>query len=210
MFAVLPFAIDDEEIADRLGVSVTILLTFTAFQNMVDEQLPKTRATEFIDKYILIAYGIQGLIITVACLLPTIISSVVSSDQEYQTIEHICIALIVAIWIGPSLYYIAKIRNVYKDQEKDKKFWETRAKTEHKEFKKNGKGKTDWIEFMVTDESDDDDDDNETIPEQDQRQQSYECVSHSVEDVPLHDDSYRSPLIDNKPGYGATVKSVNC
>ena len=31
------FAIDGEDVGDRLGVSVTILLTFGVFQGMVDE-----------------------------------------------------------------------------------------------------------------------------------------------------------------------------
>eukprot|EP01083_Nonionella_stella_P061480 160214_1 len=68
------YAIDRYNIVERLNVSVTILLTFTAFQNVTNMELPNTCFMEFIDIYILIAYVIQMLIIA---------GSILSSFGQY-------------------------------------------------------------------------------------------------------------------------------
>ena len=48
-FAVFPIKIDDEEssVADRLSISVTLMLTAVAFKYVITEQLPKVHSATF-------------------------------------------------------------------------------------------------------------------------------------------------------------------
>ena len=57
------YAIPLKDTSDRLSVLLTVLLTFTVFQNMISDELPRTCEVTMIDLYILFTYGIQAVMI---------------------------------------------------------------------------------------------------------------------------------------------------
>merc|ERR1719384_1046267 len=77
------FAIHFEDVGSRLEISVTILLTFTAFQNFIDNVLPDTSNMLLIDWYITFAYVVQLLLVLGACI--------VSADpiDDYDLLQRI-------------------------------------------------------------------------------------------------------------------------
>eukprot|EP01084_Bolivina_argentea_P198165 339415_1 len=84
------FFIYREEIGDRLGVAIGILLTFAAFQGAISEELPESGEMLLIDWYISSAYVIQALLILEAC--------VVSLDDDYQISSEWGVAI--EYWVG--------------------------------------------------------------------------------------------------------------
>ena len=58
-----------DDVGDRLALSVGILLTFTAFQSSINDELPSTSQMSWIHWYIFFAYVIQALLIFCSCLI---------------------------------------------------------------------------------------------------------------------------------------------
>lgn len=56
------WAIPAEELADRLSVTLTLVLTSVAFKYMVAQELPKISYLTLLDKYILMSFffGLDG------------------------------------------------------------------------------------------------------------------------------------------------------
>mmetsp|Transcript_31274 Transcript_31274/g.50273 ORF Transcript_31274/g.50273 Transcript_31274/m.50273 type:complete len:460 (+) Transcript_31274:278-1657(+) len=97
------FAIPPSDPGDRLSVSVTILLTFTAFQSIIAAELPQTAAMLFIDWYIGIAYTIQALLILGSCIAS------MTDHLELEVIQMIDYAMAIGLgsmWIALTLFYL--------------------------------------------------------------------------------------------------------
>ena len=112
IFSIAPGNFGD--VGDRLSVSVTILLTFTAFQSIIAEELPQTSEMLLIDWYISFAYLLQALLI-----LGTAIT-IVNDDWDIDTItsiDNLFAVILGAFWILFSAFYISMrwktIRNFY-------------------------------------------------------------------------------------------------
>eukprot|EP00483_Globobulimina_turgida_P006202 UN06212 len=99
-----------ESLGERFSVSVTILLTFTAFQRIIDEHLPETSVMLLLDYYILFAYLVQALIILETAIIAGL------DDQRHQTrtvseetlenVDNIFGAVLGVIWCLFSLFYM--------------------------------------------------------------------------------------------------------
>lgn len=100
------FAIDCQSAKERLGVSVIILLTCTAFQSLVADQLPQRSRMLLIDWWICLAFLIQILLV-ISTLL---ISALIQLDVDFDTIYFFDTAMgatLGAIWIIFSAFYLS-------------------------------------------------------------------------------------------------------
>ena len=93
---------------------MTILLTFTAFQNIIAEELPQTSEMLLIDWYIGFAYLLQALLALGSCIAS------LNNDLDNDTIELIdsLFAIILgSLWVLFSLFYVSlrweTFRNFY-------------------------------------------------------------------------------------------------
>eukprot|EP01084_Bolivina_argentea_P310370 537055_1 len=94
-----------ESLGDRFAVSVTILLTFTAFQNIIGEQLPETSVMLLLDYYILFAYLVQALIILETAIIAGLDDHWVS-EESLEYIDNIIGGVLGGIWCIFSLFYM--------------------------------------------------------------------------------------------------------
>eukprot|EP01084_Bolivina_argentea_P231397 390250_1 len=99
------FFIDPDEIGDRLGVAMGILLTFAAFQGAVGEELPQTGEMLLIDWYISAAYVIQTLLILEACLV-SVDDDQISMNTK-NIIEYVFGIGLGVIWLLFSFIYVS-------------------------------------------------------------------------------------------------------
>ena len=150
------FAIPSDEIADRLSVSLTVLLTFAAFQSIRGDSLPNTAELSILDYYIVWAYVCQILMIGIV-IFPTYLGHMLSDEGEAQV--RIFSRVLFFLWVLPSILYIVggmivwlayspaccnkcnrcrSENNKKKEREEfgicDKYFWLRRARKERKQW----------------------------------------------------------------------------
>eukprot|EP01084_Bolivina_argentea_P177409 306789_1 len=90
-----------EEVGDRLGFLVTLLLTVAAFQYAISESLPNSAQLTIVDKYILVAYCIVCAFIVHVAVIRWI------SDVEYAVkIDKTISITVISIWWLYSIYSI--------------------------------------------------------------------------------------------------------
>ena len=108
------FSISPDNVGDRLGVSVTILLTFTAFQSIIAAELPQTSEMLLIDWYIGIAYLLQALLV-----LGTTITSLNEylDEDTISTVDNLFAIILGSFWVLFSAFYMSMrwktFRNFY-------------------------------------------------------------------------------------------------
>ena len=110
------FSIAYENVHERLAVSVTILLTFTAFQTITAATLPQTSERKLVDWYIVLAYLLQMLLVACTCLVSTLIELDVGMD----TVRRVDVAfgvILFAVWLLFSAFFLSlkwrTMQNVY-------------------------------------------------------------------------------------------------
>ena len=110
------FAIDFENGKDRLSVSVIILLTCTAFQSLISDQLPRRSEMMLIDWYIVFAFLIQIMLVISTLLIAALIQLSVDIETVYM-FDSVFGATLGALWIMVSAFYLSlnntSMRNVY-------------------------------------------------------------------------------------------------
>eukprot|EP01083_Nonionella_stella_P074650 202570_1 len=94
------FVIPVDDVGDRLGVSLTVLLAFTAFQSLRAAQLPITAEIGFLDVYIALAYFVQ------TCIILDVVWQKYHEEGEYYEYEAGGGWMLFWAWIGVSLVYI--------------------------------------------------------------------------------------------------------
>eukprot|EP00485_Elphidium_margaritaceum_P005657 CAMPEP_0202685720 /NCGR_PEP_ID=MMETSP1385-20130828/1551_1 /ASSEMBLY_ACC=CAM_ASM_000861 /TAXON_ID=933848 /ORGANISM="Elphidium margaritaceum" /LENGTH=537 /DNA_ID=CAMNT_0049340147 /DNA_START=39 /DNA_END=1652 /DNA_ORIENTATION=+ len=100
------FAIAPSEPGERLQLSLTVLLTFAAFQHTVSESLPETPGNIIVDWYILAAYLIQAAVIGFTCLIAYLIDDDDIRDHETEhRIDFIFCVGLGSLWIVMSVCY---------------------------------------------------------------------------------------------------------
>ena len=108
------FSIPAKEIGDRLSVSVTILLTFTAFQSIIAEELPQTSDMLLIDWYIGMAYLLQALLVLTSCITAL---DIINNEDTVDLLDWIFGFTFGSTWILFSIFYVsmrfATWRNCY-------------------------------------------------------------------------------------------------
>ena len=98
------FFISPDQVGERLSVSVTILLTFTAFQNIIAELLPQTSENLLIDWYIGFAYLLQVLLVLGSCL--TSLNDDLSINV-IKTIDQLFAIILGILWVSFSFFYVS-------------------------------------------------------------------------------------------------------
>jgi len=122
------FAIDLDDTGSRLEISVTILLTFTAFQTFIDNMLPVTSEMLFSDWYISLAYMLQAMLILGSCVVGLMQDT---GDYDHGTLQYVdwVFCLVMAIfWIGLSGFYLALYTQCCRDMFDES--WDTRGRRE--------------------------------------------------------------------------------
>ena len=121
------FNIDATGLANRMGIQITLLLTFTAFQGAIKQHLPETSNILFIDIYIIMCYIIQIL-----CIIETWALQVLTNDMDIITkddqkiYDDITRWTLLPIFVLLSLYYMSF---------SFRKNWDKRAYKEMETFK---------------------------------------------------------------------------
>jgi len=123
------FALDAEDIGERLNLAVTILLTLVAFQHTVFAKLPNIPYLTFMHKYIIISFIFVCTVILESSFVPIV------SGHDYETDEqngndfvekHVEIPFDVGMswlfglfWIGYHLFFIFRSGwNAYRQSKK--------------------------------------------------------------------------------------------
>jgi len=94
------FAIDIDNIADRLAYTVTLLLTVVAFGNSVQDQLPDLPILTILDKFVMFSFGF------ISCVMG---GTVLLTFEGYSDAhDEIALLIFVIIWmlIHGYMYYI--------------------------------------------------------------------------------------------------------
>merc|ERR1712228_813625 len=91
------FALDVEDIGERLNLAVTILLTLVAFQHTVFAKLPNIPYLTFMHKYIIISFVFVCIVITESSFVPLLEETVV--DEEDVCIDELVFHLM-CLWVG--------------------------------------------------------------------------------------------------------------
>ena len=99
------FFVGSGETGDRLSVSVTILLTFTAFQTIISEELPQTSAMLLIDYYIGFAYLMQFLLVLGTCVAS--VDNGTDWGDVTGTFDIVLGGILGIIWICFSFFYMS-------------------------------------------------------------------------------------------------------
>merc|ERR1711862_1007790 len=86
---------------ERLSVSVTILLTFTAFQSVIADELPQTSAMLLIDYYIGFAYFLQFTLI-----LGTFLTGL-DTDFDMEFVDNMLGIVSGSFWILFFLFFMS-------------------------------------------------------------------------------------------------------
>merc|ERR1712129_265436 len=137
------YGIDSQAIGERLSVSVTILLTFAAFQSVTAEQTPRSSAILLIDYYIGFAYLLQFMLIA-----GTFLTGLdAAEDYDMVFFDNLLGSVLAVFWILFSFFYMSLrwkaclwfynkvccccLRKVHWDD------WESRAEQELILWKKN-------------------------------------------------------------------------
>ena len=108
------FAIDFKHAYNRLGVSVIILLTCTAFQSVIAAKLPAMSSMMLIDLWICLAFLIQVLLV----LSTSLVSALIQLDVDIDTVYLVDCAFgatLGAIWIFASVVYLSLNSNRCRD-----------------------------------------------------------------------------------------------
>merc|ERR1711971_190001 len=100
------FTIDYENVHERLGVSVTILLTFTAFQSIIADELPQTSAMLLIDWYICLAYLLQLLLVVCTSVVSVLLQMEVDIDTVHS-VDWVFGGILSVVWLLFSLFYLS-------------------------------------------------------------------------------------------------------
>ena len=100
------FSISYDNVHERLAVSVTILLTFTAFQSLIKGELPETSKMLLIDWYICLAYLLQMLLVMCSSLVSVLISLDVDVDSV-QFIDAASGTVLGLVWVLFSAFYFS-------------------------------------------------------------------------------------------------------
>eukprot|EP01084_Bolivina_argentea_P192982 331171_1 len=104
------FAISRTSIEARLSVSVTILLTFTAFQDAVEDKLPEGADILKVNKYIFWGYILQALLLLLFCIVYAVDYSDYCDDETVEYCEIFFGAILALFWVGNSMnYWIIKL-----------------------------------------------------------------------------------------------------
>eukprot|EP01084_Bolivina_argentea_P247060 413365_1 len=152
------YAVDVEDVADRLGISITVLLTFAAFQSLRAEQLPNTAELILLDYWILYAYIIQMVIIFGVCYPYFNENANQEHDSSFATVLFL-------LWTVPSLLWICGGMSVWlmykccgKPYQEDfclceRLFWEKRGEREVDYWIEERKKREDDASFKMKFES---------------------------------------------------------
>ena len=106
------FALDAEDIGERLNLAVTILLTLVAFQHTVFAKLPNIPYLTFMHKYIILSFIFVCIVILESSLVPFINPEDVEDDEDDFAVKHVGFPfdvlfgwLFAVFWIGYHLYF---------------------------------------------------------------------------------------------------------
>lgn len=88
-FSFTIYALDQEEIYQKLSIILTVLLTITAFKIVLQNQAPDGDQINYIDKYILVTYLVLVMLTVSAIIL-----------NVYQSSEMIIIIISATIWLS--------------------------------------------------------------------------------------------------------------
>ena len=91
-------AIDSDDIGDRLGFAVTILLAFLAFQYIIHDTLPNTGEILLIDMYIVLAYFIQ---------ITLVIAYIIEKHTDIKGFDIKVTYILMGIWILFTLFFFS-------------------------------------------------------------------------------------------------------
>ncbi|XP_072021155.1 acetylcholine receptor subunit alpha-type acr-7-like [Amphiura filiformis] len=95
------FAVSPDEPANRLGVTLTLLLTAVAFKFVVSQSLPTISYLTILDKYVLLGLVIQCLMVGQNAL-----ASIFSSEQDAALFDHISLRVFAVIIIFAQIVFI--------------------------------------------------------------------------------------------------------
>eukprot|EP00485_Elphidium_margaritaceum_P014400 CAMPEP_0202726400 /NCGR_PEP_ID=MMETSP1385-20130828/184594_1 /ASSEMBLY_ACC=CAM_ASM_000861 /TAXON_ID=933848 /ORGANISM="Elphidium margaritaceum" /LENGTH=605 /DNA_ID=CAMNT_0049392621 /DNA_START=416 /DNA_END=2233 /DNA_ORIENTATION=- len=113
LLAVLCFALDEEEIGERLNLAVVILLTLVAFQHTVFAKLPNIPYLTFLHKYIITSFVFVCLVIVETAMLTAEVRSETLNDVAstaggsvtFDVIASWCFGL---FWLSYHIFFLLR------------------------------------------------------------------------------------------------------
>ena len=97
------FFLSNEDLSSRLQIGIAILLTFAAFQSVVEDKLPETAEMKLINIYILCAYIVLVFMIIGSCMVSTI-----DDHDTALYIDGIFLAIGLSFWCLFSIWYLLR------------------------------------------------------------------------------------------------------
>ena len=102
------FALEPSEFGDRVGVTLTLLLTHIAFKFAISDSIPKVPYSTAMDKFAALSYSFMALI-----TIESALASLVANSEEFAKWERIISASVFALmWLGMHSYYFCRVNRL--------------------------------------------------------------------------------------------------
>jgi hypothetical protein len=96
------WAIEVGEIGDRLGVSVTMVLTAIAMKLQVSDKLPSISYTTFIDQYVTTSFVFIFLIVAENAMIMLV------DEEERENVDSMCFWIILGVFLLGNLIFLGR------------------------------------------------------------------------------------------------------